>query len=201
MIANSTFKDKKEPTIKEKKTKKEEVTKDTTIELEKAPKTNQEYKNLKDGEYITEKGYHLSIKEGIAYIENYIIVNKTYSLPSDFKPQNPAANITEDKCNNCINKDAMEAFRLMKSDATSIGLNIYISSGYRSYNYQERLYNNYVSRSGKEGADKYSARPGHSEHQTGTCFDLNSIDDSFANTNEGKWINQNAYLLRSFNSY
>jgi D-alanyl-D-alanine carboxypeptidase len=43
-------------------------------------------------------------------------------------------------------------------------------------------------------ADTYSARPGHSEHQTGLCFDLNSIDDSFAYTNEGKWVNNNAHL-------
>ena len=193
MFINSTPNKTKETTPKE-KTKKEEVTTKTTVELEKTPKNNQEFKNLKDGEYITEKGYHLEIKDGIAYIENNIIVNKTYSIPDSFKPQNPSTEITEDKCNNCINKDAMEAFKLMQSDATSIGLNIYISSGYRSYNYQEKLYNNYISISGKEKADTYSARPGHSEHQTGTCFDLNSIDDSFANTSEGKWINQNAYL-------
>ena len=50
------------------------------------------------------------------------------------------------------------------------------------------------SRNGEEAADTYSSRPGHSEHQTGFCFDLNSIDDTFTNTNEGKWVNQNAYL-------
>ena len=47
---------------------------------------------------------------------------------------------------------------------------------------------------GSEAADKYSARAGHSEHQTGYCFDLNTIDDSFAFTNEGKWVDNNAYL-------
>ena len=88
----------------------------------------------------------------------------------------------------------MEAFKLMQSDAKALGLNIYISSGYRGYTYQEKLYNNYVSISGKAQADTYSARPGHSEHQTGTCFDLNSIDDSFQYTNEGKWVNENAYV-------
>ena len=50
-----------------------------------------------------------------------------------------------------------------------------------------------MARDGKQEADTYSARPGHSEHQTGLAFDLNTIDDSFANTAEGKWINDNCY--------
>lgn len=173
------------------KNEKKEETK-TNVNLEKAPNNYQEFIKLKDGEYLTSKGYTLSIKEGIAYIDNNIIVNKTYSVPNSYQPQNPNEPLTGEKCNNCIDKEAMQAFKMMQSDATSLGLSIYISSGYRSYNYQENLYNRYVSNSGKEKADTYSARPGHSEHQTGTCFDLNSIDDSFANTDEGKWINENA---------
>ena len=162
--------------------------------LEKAPNTYQEFQNLKDGEYVTTNGKTLTIKEGIAYVDNHIIVNKTYAVPNNYTPEDPYEQVTTERCNNCINKDAMEAFKLMKSDAQSIGLNIYISSGYRSYSYQDKIYNNYVSVSGQINADTYSARPGHSEHQTGTCFDLNTIDDSFANTAEGKWINENAYI-------
>ena len=74
-----------------------------------------------------------------------------------------------------------------------MGLNIWIQSGYRPESVQEKLYNNYVARDGKVAADTYSSRPGHSEHQTGLCFDLNSITDAFANTQEGKWVNENAY--------
>jgi len=70
-------------------------------------------------------------------------------------------------------------------------LNLYISSGFRSYSYQENLYNNYVAQDGQLAADTYSARPGHSEHQTGLAFDLNTIDDSFAYTEEGKWVKDN----------
>jgi D-alanyl-D-alanine carboxypeptidase len=87
----------------------------------------------------------------------------------------------------------MTAFNNMQADAQALGLNLYISSGYRSYSYQENLYNNYVYQDGKEAADTYSARPGHSEHQTGLAFDLNTIDDSFAYTDEGKWVAQNCY--------
>ena len=81
----------------------------------------------------------------------------------------------------------------MKADMASLGLNIWIQSGYRSYNLQESLYNKYVNRDGKLAADTYSARPGYSEHQTGLAFDLNSISDDFQYTSEGKWVNENAW--------
>ena len=166
----------------------------TTSTLNKAPLSNIEYQNLEDGEYLTEKGYTLKIENKIATIDGMLIVNKTFSLPNSFKPTNPKQQITTEVCNSCLDIEVMEAFNLMKSDATSIGLNIWIQSGYRSYTYQDTIYNNYVARDGKIMADTYSARAGHSEHQTGLCFDLNTIDDSFANTDEGKWINDNAYL-------
>lgn len=70
----------------------------------------------------------------------------------------------------------------MQQDAKKEGLNIYISSGFRSYDTQVSVYNRYVRQDGQALADTYSSRPGHSEHQTGLCFDLNSIDDSFGYT-------------------
>ena len=173
----------------------EENTNETNSNLENAPLNSEEYNNLSDGEYLTNNGYTLIIENGLAYVDGHLIVNKTYSLPDDYKPSNPNQSITTDKCNNCIEKQVMDAFKLMQSDAKAqFGLNIYISSGYRSYSYQERLYNNYSAVDGIEGADTYSARAGHSEHQTGLCFDLNEIADSFANTDEGKWVNDNAHL-------
>ena len=147
--------------------------------LPSVPVNSAEYKNLKDGEYLTNNGYTLKIEDGITTIDGLLIVNKTYSLPNTY--------------GETLTDEVMNAFNLMKADATSLGLNIYISSGYRSYAKQESIYNNYVARDGQAKADTYSARPGHSEHQTGLAFDLNSIDDSFAYTNEGKWINENCY--------
>ena len=181
----------KDKTSIKKEIKKEKV----TNELEKAPINSNSYSLLADGEYVTEKGYTLKKDKGISYVDGYMIVNKTYSLPSDFFPQNPySGSVDGDWCINCIDKEAMEAFKLMQSDAKTLGLNIYISSGFRGYNRQVTLYNNYVNRDGVEAADRYSARPGHSEHQSGLCFDLNSIDDSFTYTEEGKWVNNNAHL-------
>lgn len=182
------------PNQESQSTKEKENTDQTNVALEKAPSNFNEFQNLEDGNYITEKGYTLVMKDGMAYIDGHLIVNKTYSVTEDYQPQNPEEPVTEERCINCLEKEVMSAFQLMKSDATSVGLNIYIASGYRGYTYQEKLYNNYTAVSGTEQADTYSARPGHSEHQTGLCFDLNSVDDSFANTDEGRWINENAYL-------
>lgn len=187
---NNTNNTKEDNNIDNTKEKDEEV----TNTLEKTPQNNEEYKNLQDGEYITEKGYTLTIKNGIAYIDDILIVNKTYSLPQDYKPTNTYQEIENESCINCLDKEVMTAFKLMQSDAKSLGLNIYLSSGYRSYNYQNRLYNNYTAVSGQAGADTYSARPGYSEHQTGLCFDLNEVASSFATTNEGIWVQNNAHL-------
>jgi len=123
-----------------------------------------------------------------------LIANKTYPLPSDYVPENTHTDAgTQKYCQTCIINDAWDAWTLMKADATALGLNIWIQSGYRSYEAQKGLYDKYVARDGKIAADTYSARAGHSEHQSGYAFDLNSITDAFANTAEGKWVNENAY--------
>lgn len=127
---------------------------------------------------------------GVTYIDGILVVNKTYSLPSDYRPSNSA---DYQYCTTCLTPETLNAFNEMQADAQALGLNLYISSGFRSYSYQENLYNNYVYQDGQEAADTYSARPGHSEHQTGLAFDLNTIDDSFAYTDEGKWVADNCY--------
>lgn len=194
MTKSNFFKSKDFSKENEKNTNLRENVDTTNAPLEKAPSNFQEFQNLEDGEYLTEKGYTIVIKDRVARVDNLLIVNKTYSLPESYQPMNSEEEVTSEKCINCLEKEVMSAFQLMRSDAASLGLNIYISSGYRSYTYQERLYNNYTAVSGSNQADTYSARPGHSEHQTGLCFDLNSVEDSFADTNEGRWINENAYL-------
>lgn len=149
--------------------------------------------NASDGKEKTSKGFTIETRNGATYIDGYLIANKTYALPSTFIPENPEVPVTEARSNTSLDKDLMTAFRKMQADATAKGLNIYIASGYRSYDYQVSLYNRYVANDGKAAADTYSSRPGNSEHQTGLCFDLNSIEDRFQYTNEGKWINDNCY--------
>ena len=113
----------------------------------------------------------------LTYIKGILIANKSYPLPADYNPG--------------VSSEAESAFEEMQSAAADEGLNIYISSGFRSYDYQAGLYQRYVERSGKAEADRYSARPGHSEHQTGLAFDLNTIDSSFADTDEYEWMKKN----------
>ena len=128
----------------------------------------------------TSKGYVISEKDGITYVDGVLIANKTYSLPAAY---NPGKLLPE--CEN--------AFNQMKSDAAKEGLNIWNASGFRSYELQESLYTRYSDRDGKEAADRYSARPGHSEHQSGLAIDLNEISSAFADTKEGRWIAENCH--------
>ena len=118
-------------------------------------------------------------KGGLTYIQGILVVNKTYALPSTYNPG--------------LNKNAMSAFDTMKKAAAKDGINLFIVSGFRSYSYQATLYQRYVARSGQAEADRYSARPGHSEHQTGLALDLNSADSSFAGTKEAVWLAKNSY--------
>lgn len=172
--------------------------KSTTISKSSKKKTEDKDKTTKD-DYIDtfevpdEKKEIVSI-DGVTYIDGIIIVNKTYGLPSDYKPNDtytPVNNLNY--CSTCINKEAYKKYLEMEADATSLGLHIWIQSGYRSYSFQKELYEGYIEKDGLDIANTYSAKPGHSEHQTGLAFDLNTITDEFANTDEGKWINENAY--------
>lgn len=141
----------------------------------------------------TSKGFEIKQVDGVTYVDGVLIANKTYALPEDFVPQNPETPVVSGYSLTSLDVETMQNWRKLQAACSSQGLNIYISSGYRSYWTQENLYSNYVARDGKEAADTYSARAGHSEHQTGLCFDLNSIDDSFAATPEGQWVNDNCY--------
>jgi D-alanyl-D-alanine carboxypeptidase len=132
-----------------------------------------------DTTFTTSKGFQGKTVNGITYIDGILIVNKTYSLPSTYGTG--------------LTTTTQNAFNEMKAAATLEGLNIYLSSGFRSYNTQSKLYNNYVKRDGQAAADTYSARAGHSEHQSGLAFDVNQINDTFNNTAEAKWLSDNCY--------
>ena len=137
----------------------------------------------------TSKGNTIKNYYGITYIDDVIVVNKTYSLPSNFAPNNLVTINGYIKVVDYVKN----SFNELKSDASSIGLNIYASSGYRSYSDQKYIYNNYVKMDGQEKADTYSARAGYSEHQTGLAIDVNTIDMTFDNTEESIWLKENCY--------
>lgn len=115
----------------------------------------------------------------LTYIKGILIANKTYALPSDYNPG--------------LDPTTKNYFEKLSIAAAEEGLDIYLSSGFRSYEYQSQIYNNYSNIYGSETADTFSARPGHSEHQTGLAIDVNTIDDSFAGTPEAIWLAEHAH--------
>ncbi|HYH74881.1 MAG TPA: M15 family metallopeptidase [Candidatus Saccharimonadales bacterium] len=94
---------------------------------------------------------------------------------------------------------AARALEAMAADAKQDGLDLMLSSGYRSYAYQMSLYNYYVNTQGKAAADSQSARAGFSEHQTGLAADVEpasrecEVEECFGDTPEGKWVAANAH--------
>ncbi|MEJ9148860.1 M15 family metallopeptidase, partial [Bacillus thuringiensis] len=98
-----------------------------------------------------------------------------------------------------LRKEAAEALEKLFDLAKQEGIQLHAVSGFRSYDYQQRLYANNVKRKGQEHTDRFSAKPGHSEHQTGLTMDVssksanNELELSFANTKEGKWLKENAH--------
>lgn len=85
----------------------------------------------------------------------------------------------------------------MLSAARAAGQPLSVTSSYRSYGTQITTYNYWVSVSGKDGADTYSARPGYSEHQTGFALDVQTTDgrslSDFAGTSQYAWLNAHAH--------
>ncbi|MFS1664330.1 LD-carboxypeptidase LdcB/DacB, partial [Streptococcus sp. zg-JUN1979] len=115
------------------------------------------------------------------YGDEIIIVNKKHPLAAQYNPGEVAA--------------AKSAFINLRNDMIRKGYNVGNHySGFRSYDYQKTLYQNYVNRDGQAVADRYSARPGYSEHQTGLSFDMtdkagNLLEDKAAS----RYLKDNAH--------
>lgn len=81
----------------------------------------------------------------------------------------------------------------MAAAARADGVTLVVSSTYRSWDYQKKVYERNVRELGREAADRESAMPGASQHQLGTAVDFGSITDAFAETKAGLWLVENAY--------
>lgn len=113
------------------------------------------------------------------YINGILLVNKDYGLPPTF--------------GNGDDPTALAKLQQLQRDAQAQGINISNSySGYRSYQYQTQLYNNYVNQHGEEAANTFSAKPGFSEHQTGLTFDLKDFNGQLVEDPiTSQWIKDN----------
>lgn len=132
-----------------------------------------------------------------------VLVNKTNRLPEGYIPDDlvePAVDfIFKEKLEKRkLRKVAAEALEQLFAGAEQDGIFLAGVSGYRSQATQEILFNSYAKKSGAEAANKYSAKPGFSEHQTGLAIDVSSstgqcaAEDCFAGTDEAVWLAENA---------
>ncbi len=133
----------------------------------------------------------------------WVVVNKGRVLPSTYAPTplvvpNIPLNLSPSVEWMHMRKDAAKALEEMATSAAKQGVYLRLGSGYRSYVTQQATYSSEVKAYGQAVADSESARPGHSEHQTGLAADIIPNDRScafsgcFASTAEGLWLAKNA---------
>ena len=125
-----------------------------------------------------------------------MLVNKHRGLSDKFVPDD-LVDIDKKYTNDeklKISRIALNSFIKMYNVAESEGYNLVINSAYRSYDEQVELTNLYLKSYGQSYVDKYVAKPGFSEHQTGLAFDIGSKNSRvFANSKEYQWLKENAY--------
>ena len=134
----------------------------------------------------------------------WAIVNKGRALPSSYVPPDLTVpqmylRYSSDSDSMRVRADTAKALGQMFTAAQTDGIKLMLTSGYRSYSYQVGVYGDYVKQVGVSQADTFSARPGHSEHQTGLAADLEpyskncELNQCFEATPEGKWLAANCY--------
>ena len=127
----------------------------------------------------------------------FFLIDKKHTASSSYVPKDLVSlekNSLFDlnKAGMKIRPEAYSALNEMAQVALNDGIRLLVSSAYRSYSYQENLFNYWVSVDGLEEAERESARPGTSQHQLGTAVDFGSISDDFDKTQMGQWIYKNA---------
>lgn len=127
----------------------------------------------------------------------FFLIDKKHTASSSYAPKDLVSlkkNSLFDlnKAGMKIRPEAYSALNEMAQAALNDGIRLLVSSAYRSYSYQENLFNHYVNVDGLEEAERESARPGTSQHQLGTAVDFGSISDDFDKTQMGQWIYKNA---------
>lgn len=208
---------------------KPEETKEKEIYVAKADEvTNTVNDNQRDEEKTEQKQEQVEEKHPINYVSKptfyqnvitvsnpdsmLVLVNKNYALSEDYEPSDlvlPNVLSTDYNQNQNIylrKEAAMYLEQLFYAAQNEAGLTLLARSGYRSYQTQISLYDRYVSQNGTEKADTFSARAGHSEHQTGLAMDVTAdsvnrqLVTDFGLTPEGIWLKENAhrfgYIIR-----
>lgn len=163
-------------------------------------------------EEVTEEdlleGTSYSDEEGKEIVKNtddiLVLVNKNRNLPSDYRPEdlvipNVRFPFEEDLEKKYMREEAARALEKLFYQAEEEGIYLFAISGYRSYDRQKYLFDIRAEKDGFEAANKLTAYPGQSEHQTGLAMDVScesmgfDLDEEFGQAIEGKWIKENAH--------
>ena len=115
----------------------------------------------------------------IKKIKGIVFVNKNVALPKAYNPG--------------LNNKMMKMYIKMQKCAQECGFELPIVSSFRSYNYQKKVYDEYVKEFGMSKTNTFSAKPGHSEHQTGLALDIGEDNDDYIKNPESKWLRNNAH--------
>lgn len=157
--------------------------------------------------YMINVGQKLNIPDSILFSDKpndvLVLVNKKYSLSSEYVPDNlvvPKISFSFEGYNpkKQMRKDAAFAIEELFNKANEDNIKLFAVSGYRSYDRQESIFTSKVMKIGIQSANQFSAKPGESEHQTGLSMDVTSpsvgyyLSQKFGETKEGKWLKENA---------
>ena len=128
----------------------------------------------------------------------FIQVDKQHSLEAGYNPDDIVmlkdySELTLSRDNLSLREVLIPDLLQMVEDAGKEGLPLVISSSFRSYEYQDRVFKWNVEQNGLETAERESARPGTSQHQLGTAIDFGTITDDYAFTPAGRWLLENAW--------
>ncbi len=129
-----------------------------------------------------------------------VIINKNRPLDKEYYPSDLVIpNVSSIKEEMYLREEAAHSLEEMFEYAEKEEINLLLISAFRSYDYQENLYKKNIANDAN--ANRYSAKPGESEHQTGLAVDLSSasmnclLEECFESTKEGVWLNENAHLF------
>jgi LAS superfamily LD-carboxypeptidase LdcB len=134
----------------------------------------------------------------------WVVVNKKRPLPAGYTPAslrvpNAPLLLSAKSPEMLIRGDAASATEALIASAKQAGHELLVASGYRSHDLQATVYESFVRKDGRTAADATSARPGHSEHQTGLAVDVGTTDHKceievcFGDTPAGKWVAAHAH--------
>ena len=113
-----------------------------------------------------------------------ILVNRENPVPPDYRDSIDIVNVAvEEDFSVPLEKEAAQKYLQLKRRLSSLGIHVEVLSGYRCHSTQERIWNESVAAHGEAHTQRYVAKPGFSEHQTGLALDL-TLYDAYGNAVE-----------------